>query len=346
MAIDSRLINTQPVPVINGEVRRPRKSYSRIREIHPTPDLIEVQSTSFKWFQTEGLGELFQEISPIVSFNKSLELHFVDYRFDEPKHSEKDTREMDMTYAAPLWVQVRLVNRETGELQEQEVFMGDFPLMTDKGTFVINGSERVVVSQLIRSPGVYFTTDEDRATGRQLCFAKLIPNRGAWLEFETSKRDVVSVKVDRKRKFPISQLLRAIGVGGDEEILQAFSDVDTDPDHPYIETTLERDPTSSQEEALLDFYKKLRPGDPPTLDNARNFMTNLLFAARRYDLNKVGRYKLNRRLGLEGVIDLKTTTLTKEDLVQVIKHMIKVNNGEERPDDIDHLGNRRVKTVG
>ena len=340
MAIDT----LRPLP--ESLLRRPRKSYSRIPEVTDLPDLIEIQSTSYKWFQLEGLRELFEEISPIVSFNKALELHFVDYRFDEPKHGEQEAREMDMTYAAPLWVQVRLVNRDTGEVQEQEVFMGDFPLMTDKGTFIINGTERVVVSQLIRSPGVYFTTEEDRATGRSLAMAKLIPNRGAWLEFETSKRDVVSVKVDRKRKFPVTQLLRAIGVGADEEMLQIFTDVDTDPDHPYMESTLERDPTGSQEEALLDFYKKLRPGDPPTLDNARNFLTNLLFAPRRYDLNKVGRYKLSRRLGLEGIVDPKTATLTKDDLIQVIKVMIKVNNGEERPDDIDHLGNRRVKTVG
>ncbi len=346
MAVDTMLGSPVTPALTNAVVRRPRKTYSRIREIHPTPDLIEVQIKSYQWFQDEGLRELFEEISPIVSFNKALELHFVDYRFDDPKHSEKEAREMDMTYAAPLWVQVRLVNRDTGEIQEQEVFMGDFPLMTDKGTFIINGTERVVVSQLIRSPGVYFTVEEDRATGRSMAMAKLIPNRGAWLEFETSKRDVLSVKVDRKRKFPVSQLLRAIGVGGDEDMLAIFTDVDTDPDHPFMETTLERDTTSTQEEALLDFYKKLRPGDPATLDNARNFLTNLLFQPRRYDLNRVGRYKLNRRLGLEGQIDLKTTTLTKDDLIQVIKHMIKVNNGQERPDDIDHLGNRRVKTVG
>ncbi|MCW5854352.1 MAG: DNA-directed RNA polymerase subunit beta, partial [Anaerolineae bacterium] len=177
MAIDT----LRPLP--ESLLRRPRKSYSRIPEVTDLPDLIEIQSTSFKWFQLEGLRELFEEISPIVSFNKALELHFVDYRFDEPKHGEQEAREMDMTYAAPLWVQVRLLNRDTGEVQEQEVFMGDFPLMTDKGTFIINGTERVVVSQLIRSPGVYFTTEEDRATGRSLAMAKLIPNRGAWLEF-------------------------------------------------------------------------------------------------------------------------------------------------------------------
>jgi len=320
------------------------KSYARIPDVLELPKLIEVQLKSFQWFLDEGLAELFQEISPIVSFNKNLELHFLDYRFDDPKYPENECRERDMTYASPLWVNVRLINKETGEIQEQEVFMGDFPLMTENGTFVINGAERVVVSQLIRSPGVYFTAEEDRVTGRALCFSKLIPNRGAWLEFETSKRDVISVKVDRKRKLPVTILLRAVGYGTDEELFELFEDVDNMPDHTYIATTLERDPTKSVDEALLEFYKKLRPGDPPTLDNASNFLTSLLFSPRRYDLGRVGRYKLNRRLRLEVPIDQRT--LTKEDLVKVVAYMIKVNNGVDEPDDIDHLGNRRVKTVG
>jgi DNA-directed RNA polymerase subunit beta len=323
---------------------RADKSYARIPDVLELPKLIEVQLESFQWFCREGLAELFQEISPIVSFNKNLELHFLDYRFEEPKYPEKECRERDMTFASPLWVNVRLINRETGEIQEQEVFMGDFPLMTENGTFVINGAERVVVSQLIRSPGVYFTVEEDRVTGRSLCFAKLIPNRGAWLEFETSKRDVISVKVDRKRKLPVSILLRAVGYGTDEELFGLFQDVDIMADHGFIASTLERDPTKTVEEALLEFYKKLRPGDPPTLDNANTFLTSLLFSPRRYDLGKVGRYKLNRRLDLEVPIDQRT--LTKEDLVKVVSHMILVNNGVDVPDDIDHLGNRRVKTVG
>jgi DNA-directed RNA polymerase subunit beta len=320
------------------------KSYARIPDVLDLPKLIEVQLKSFHWFLEEGFAELFQEISPIVSFNKNLELHFLDYRFDDPKYPENECRERDMTYASPLWVNVRLINKETGEIQEQEVFMGDFPLMTENGTFVINGAERVVVSQLIRSPGVYFTAEEDRVTGRSLCFAKLIPNRGAWLEFETSKRDVISVKVDRKRKLPVTILLRAVGYGTDEELVELFGDVDITSDHPYIATTIERDPTKSVNEALLEFYKKLRPGDPPTLDNASNFLTSLLFSPRRYDLGRVGRYKLDRRLNLDVPIDQRT--LTKEDLVQVVAHMILVNNGVDEPDDIDHLGNRRVKTVG
>ncbi|TMC58013.1 MAG: DNA-directed RNA polymerase subunit beta, partial [Chloroflexi bacterium] len=322
----------------------PTKSYARIPSVHPLPTLIEVQLESFEWFRKEGLRELLDEISPIASFNKNLELYFLDYRFDEPKYSETECRVRDMTFAAPLWVNVRLVNKETGEVQEQEVFMGDFPLMTKNGTFVINGAERVVVSQLIRSPGVYFQADEDRTTGRQLSTAKLIPSRGAWLEFETSKRDVLSVKVDRKRKIPATVLLRSVGYGSDDELLRTFADIDNGPDHQYVQSTIDRDPTKSMDDALLEFYRKLRPGDPPTLDNARNFMQSLLFSHRRYDLGKVGRYKLNKRLGLD--IALEHRTLTKEDLAKVVMTMIRVNNGIEHADDIDHLGNRRIKTVG
>ena len=321
-----------------------RKSYARIQDVIDLPRLIEVQLKSFDWFRAEGLAELFAEVSPIVSFNKNLELHFREYRFDPPKHSEEECRERDVTFASSLWVKVRLVNKETGEISEQDVFMGDFPIMTDNGTFIINGAERVVVSQLIRSPGAYFTVEEDRATGRRLCFAKLIPNRGAWLEFETSKRNVISVKVDRKRKLPVTVLLRALGFGADEELNDLFKEVDSDPDHSYIASTIERDPTKTEDDALLEFYKKLRPGDPPTLDNAKSFLNSLLLSARRYDLGKVGRYKLNRRIGVDEPIEQRT--LTPNDLIKVVAHIIKVNNGQEPPDDIDHLGNRRVKTVG
>ncbi len=329
-----------------------RKTYARTPTILDLPRLTEVQLRSFEWFKHDGLRELFAEISPIVSFNKNLELHFGDFYFGEPKYPEDECRERDITFSSPLWVKVKLVNRDTGEISEQEVFMGDFPLMTESATFIINGSERVVVSQLIRSPGVYFTVEEDRSTGRDLAGAKMIPSRGAWLEFETSKRDIISVKVDRKRKLPVTILLRAVGFGTDEEIRALFADTDTNLDHPFIESTLERDPTSNPtndskkgvEGALLEFYKKLRPGDPPTLDNANNFLQGLFFAARRYDLGKVGRYKLNRRLSLQ--TPLETRILTHEDLVAVIKRLININNGPARPDDIDHLGNRRIKTVG
>jgi DNA-directed RNA polymerase subunit beta len=322
----------------------PKKRYSRIPDIIELPKLIEVQLKAYSWFREVGLRELFDEISPIVSFNKNLELHFLHYRFDEPKYSQNECRERDITYASPLWVTIRLINKETGEISEQEVFMGDFPLMTTNATFVVNGAERVVVSQLIRSPGAYFSVIEDRATGRVLATAKLIPNRGAWLEFETSRRDLISVKVDRKRKLPVTVLLRAIGFGSDEENLELFQDVDDNPDHPYIVSAIEKDPTKTEDEALLEFYKRLRPGDPPTLDNAKNFMSSLLFSPRRYDLGRVGRYKLDRRLGLN--IPLSERVLTREDIVEVIKTIVNINNGKIEPDDIDHLGNRRVKTVG
>ncbi|MFQ5576156.1 MAG: DNA-directed RNA polymerase subunit beta [Anaerolineae bacterium] len=322
----------------------PKKQYSRIPDVIELPRLIEVQLNAYSWFREHGLKELLDEISPIVSFNKNLELHFLSYRFDDPKYSEAECRERDITYASPLWVTVRLINKETGEISEQEVFMGDFPLMTPNGTFVVNGAERVVVSQLIRSPGAYFSVVEDRATGRALATAKLIPNRGAWLEFETSRRDLISVKVDRKRKLPVTVLLRSIGYGSDEEILDLFQEVDDDLDHPYLSSAIEKDPTKSEDEALLEFYKRLRPGDPPTLENAKNFMNSLLFSSRRYDLGKVGRYKLNRRLHLETPLTIRV--LTQEDIVEVIKRIIDINNGKVQPDDIDHLGNRRVKTVG
>jgi len=332
-----------------------RKSYARIPDVLPLPRLIQVQLDSYRQFQEKGLRELFDEISPIESFSGSLELHFpglneeineklgLGYRFEEP-NSQQDCLDRDITYAAPLYVRVALWNKESDEWTTQDVFMGDFPLMTDNGTFIINGAERVVVSQLIRSPGVYFTVDEDRITGRQLCMAKLIPNRGAWLEFETAKRDVISVKVDRKRKLPVTILLRAVGFGTDEQLRELFEMADTMPEHPYLEATIEKDPTKSTEEAILEFYKKLRPGDPPTRDNAENFLQSLLFSPRRYDLARVGRYKLNKRLGLD--IPLEKRTLTPEDLVRVVERIIHVNNGIEGPDDIDHLGNRRVKTMG
>jgi len=314
--------------------------------------MIQMQLESFEWFKREGLRELFDEISPIQSFNKDLELHFLDYSFGEPKYDEMECRNRDATFAAPLKVRVRLVNKTTGEIKEQDIFMGDFPLMTPNGTFIINGAERVVVSQLVRSPGVYFTLEHDPATGRPLCFGKLIPNRGAWLEFETSNKDVLSVKVDRKRKIPVTTLLRAIGYSTDDELLKLFADVDNVPDHPYIARTIEReplevrsgDPQRNRDAAILEFYKKLRPGDPPTLDNARDFLESLFFRPRRYDLGKVGRYKLNKRLGLAIPQDIRI--LTKDDLVRIIDFLIRVNNGVEPPDDIDHLGNRRIRAVG
>ncbi|NLV73238.1 MAG: DNA-directed RNA polymerase subunit beta [Chloroflexi bacterium] len=345
-----------------------RKSYARNIDILEIPDLIETQRDSYQWFIEEAIRELFDEISPIVSYNKNLELSFpghneafneewgLDFRFDPPNYTEEECRSRDQTYASALYVKVLLHNREQDQSMVQDVYMGEFPVMTENGTFIINGAERVVVSQLIRSPGAYFTVEEDRTTGRQLCMAKLIPNRGAWLEFETSKRDILSVKVDRKRRIPVTTLLRALGAvtdmfdniaikeGTDEELIELFAEVDSDVEHPFIQTTLMHDTTQSAAEALEDFYKKMRPGDPATFDNARNYLEQLLFSARRYDLGKVGRYKLNRRLGIE--VPKEHRVLTKEDIVHIVKRVIQVNNGVESADDIDHLGNRRVKTVG
>jgi len=343
--------------------RLAHKTYAEIPGVHPLPNLIEVQLESFEWFKEVGLRELLREISPIESFNKNLELHFLDYRFEEPKYDSKECRERDMTYAGALWVKARLINRETDEVHESEVFMGDFPLMTETGTFIINGTERVVVSQLIRSPGVYLDAEEDRATGRILSQAKLIPDRGAWMEFETRKSDYLTVKFNRKRTLPVTLLLRAMAAvddgmqgdvlvdGSDEELLSIFAAVDNMPDHPYIATTIRQEPTweprasrTVAEEALLEFYRRMRPGDPPTLENAREYLWEQLFDQRRYDLERVGRYKLNQRLELN--IPLEHRTLTKLDVVKVVERMIQVNNRVRDPDDIDHLGNRRVKTVG
>ncbi len=334
---------------------RIEKSYARIAHVLDMPNLVQVQLDSFRWFQREGLRELLDEISPVQDFTGTrMELRFGDYEFGEPKYSELECRERDVTFAAPLRVWVSLTVKETGEVKEQLLFMGDFPLMTDQGTFIINGAERVVVSQLVRSPGVYFTLESDPSSGRDLCAAKLIPNRGAWLEFEVSNKDIISVKVDRKRKIPITTLLRAISseegvtddtqLGLDEQILALLEDVDTNPDHHYVRSTLERESASNKQEALMDFYRRLRPGDPPTLENARGLVSSLFFNPRRYDLGRVGRYKVDKRLGLE--VPQATRTLTPEDLRAIVAEMIRMTNGQGHSDDIDHLGNRRVRAVG
>jgi DNA-directed RNA polymerase subunit beta len=328
--------------------------------------LIKVQRDSFDWFLREGLKELFAEISPIQDFtgrNMDLELAVPGpdgepgYSIGQPKMSEDDCREHDLTYAAPLKVRMRLkikTGENAGEIKEQDIFMGDFPLMTENGTFIINGAERVVVSQLVRSPGVYFTVEEDPTSGRELCMGKLIPSRGAWLEFETSSRDVMSVKVDRKRKIPVTTLLRAlprvvpeftaVAKGADEEILALFDGIDEGSDHRFVRATLDKDPASNAEEALLEFYRRLRPGDPPNADNARSLLNSLFFNFRRYDLGKVGRYKVNKRLGLQ--TDITVRILTPDDLVEIVREMVRINHGKGTADDIDHLGNRRVRAVG
>jgi DNA-directed RNA polymerase subunit beta len=355
------------------------KNYARTPDVQALPSLIEVQLQSFKWFTEEGLIELFDEISPIESFNGNLRLYLpgsspeaeqfgLRYWFDEPKYSEELCLERDMSFAAPLYVKVALVNREAGdEVVTSDIFFGDFPIMTEKGTFIINGTERVVVSQLIRSPGVYFDAEEDRTTGRLMANAKLIPDRGAWMEFDTKKNDSIAIKFNRKRTIPVTILLRALAavtdgmpaemspikVGTDEEILALYSETDNDPAHQYLVSTLKQEPTwelkkdqTLAQAALLEFYRRMRPGDPPTLDNAREYLESQLFDQRRYDLERVGRYKLNQRLNLDTMIPRKVRTITKYDIVKVVERMININNGVVGPDDIDHLGNRRVKTVG
>jgi DNA-directed RNA polymerase subunit beta len=337
-----------------------RVSFARIPDIRPMPGLIQIQLDSFEWFKREGLREVFEEISPIEDFTgKNLSLEFIvpPEPFGKPKYSEDECRDRDATYAAPLTVKARLINKETGEVIEKDIFMGDFPLMTRQGTFIINGVERVVVSQLVRSPGVYFTAEDDASTGRKLFAAKLIPNRGAWLEFETSNKNLLSVKIDRKRKLPVTTLLRAVAsiareqwhteevdLTTDQGMINAFIEADNDPAVRYIQTTLDRDPVKREEEALLELYKKLRPGDPATLDNARTLVRNLFFNPRRYDLGSVGRYKLNRKLDL--AVPQHIRVLTLDDLVHIIRRLIRLNNGHGRKDDIDHLGNRRVRCVG
>ncbi len=337
-----------------------RLSFARMPDIMPMPGLLQIQLDSFEWFKREGLREVFEEISPIEDFTgKNLSLEFIVplEPFGKPKYSEDECRDRDATYAAPLHVLARLTNKETGEIIEKDIFMGDFPLMTSEGTFIINGTERVVVSQLVRSPGVYFSSDEKPMTGKSLFSARLIPNRGAWLELETSSKHLLTVKVDRKRKLPVTTLLRAIAslardsyhredldMSTDQGILDAFARVDNGPDVRYIQATLERDPVKKEDEALLELYRKLRPGDPATVENARSLVKNLFFNARRYDLGSVGRYKLNRKLDLS--IPLSQRTLTLDDLVAIVHQLIALNNGHGRKDDIDHLGNRRVRSVG
>jgi len=322
------------------------KSFAKLPEPLEIPDLIRVQLDSFRWFQEEGLKELFEGISPIQDYtNTRLELHFVDYEFREPPHSISECLERGLTYSSPIHVTAQLVVKETGEIKQQELFFSDFPLMTDTGTFIISGVERVVVNQLTRFPGVYFTLGRDPSSGRELGFAKLVAEHGAWLDFDTSNRDVISVKVSGKRKIPVTTLLRAIGFESDAALLSLFQDVDNSPEHAFIRSTIERDPPiKNKADALFDIYRKLSSGEAASLSSAQTLLNNFLFNPRRYSLGKVGRYKLNKKLGLD--IPGNCTGLTSEDLVQIVRRIISVNIGKEVPDDIDHLGNRRAQAVG
>ena len=389
----------KPVPV--GD--RIRYSYARINEVLPMPHLIDIQRKSYEWFIKEGLCEIFHDISPIKDFTGNLELSFENFELGKPKYGVEECKERDESYSAPMNVKVRLVYKDTGEIKESSVFMGDFPLMTETGTFVINGAERVIVSQLVRSPGVYYSIDID-PSGKKLYSTTVIPNRGAWIEYETDINDVIYARVDRTRKLPATVLLRALGLSSNEEIIKVFGE------HPYVLATLEKDTTNNREEALIEIYKKLRPGEPPTLENATQLIEATFFDNRRYDLASVGRYKLNKKLGwrnrLQGTviaeplvdmetgeiilpagtrmtvenldkveasgvykeqglrklkikfkdqdmdllfttgIDEKIRTITVEDVLVSFNYLLNLMDGHGTGDDIDHLGNRRVRCVG
>lgn len=400
---------------------RQRRSYARIEEVMELPNLIEIQQKSYEWFLDEGLREMFADISPIQDFTGNLVLEFIDYSLGEPKYSVDECKERDVTFAAPLRVKVRLINKETGEVKEQEVFMGDFPLMTETGTFVINGAERVIVSQLVRSPSVYFSTKVDK-NGKQTYTATVIPNRGAWLELETDAKDIVYVRIDRTRKIPVTVLLRALGFGTDVEILNLLGEDE------YIKNTLEKDNTDSTEKALIEIYERLRPGEPPTVENAKSLLISRFFDPKRYDLANVGRYKINKKLHIKnrllnqrlaetlfdentgeiiaeagqiidrrildrilplleesvgfstikprggvleedirlqainvfssvddgkvikvianGMIDKTVKYITPADIISSINYFINLLHGIGTTDDIDHLGNRRLRSVG
>ncbi|WP_280404048.1 DNA-directed RNA polymerase subunit beta, partial [Nocardia brasiliensis] len=345
-----------------------RVSFAKIREPLEVPGLLDLQTDSFAWLigspswrekvaargdvgLVGGLEEVLEELSPIEDFSGSMSLSFSDPRFEEVKASIDECKDKDMTYAAPLFVTAEFINNNTGEIKSQTVFMGDFPMMTDKGTFIINGTERVVVSQLVRSPGVYFDHSVDKATEKDLHSVRVIPSRGAWLEFDVDKRDTVGVRIDRKRRQPVTVLLKALG-WTTEEIVERFGFSE------IMMSTLEKDNTAGQDEALLDIYRKLRPGEPPTKESAQTLLENLFFKEKRYDLARVGRYKINKKLGIHLGEQVTGSVLTKEDIVSTIEYLVRLHagdramtapGGEEVPveiDDIDHFGNRRLRTVG
>ena len=384
--------------------KRERRNYGRIHEVLEIPNLVAVQKDSYQLFLKEGLQEVFRDISPIKDFTENLVLEFLDYNLGEPKYSVQECKERDVTYSAPLKVRVQLINQQTREVKEQEVFMGDFPLMTEAGTFIINGAERVIVSQLVRSPGAYYSYEIDQS-GKKLFSATLIPNRGAWLEMESDSNDIAWVRVDRTRKLPLTIPLRAVGYETDSSILEVMGD------SAPLRNTLDKDTTKSRDEALVEIYKRLRPGEPPTVESAKNLFESLFFESRRYDLATVGRYRLNKKFSLRrriintyatfdvfhpvtghlliragdyidrtiaqmladmGVNEIDVTTqdgqvvhvvgngfkdtpeeelskvktLTKDDVVAAVNYFFGLYKGIGTIDDIDHLGNRRVRTVG
>ena len=361
----------------SAEIHR-RISFAKISEPLALPQLLSLQTDSFDWLvgndawtaevarrreagedvsAKSGLQEIFEEISPIEDFSETMSLSFEDPVFYDPKYTVDECKEKDFTYSAPLYVSAEFTNNETGEIKGQTVFMGDFPLMTPKGTFIINGTERVVVSQLVRSPGVYFERTADKTSDKDIYTAKVIPSRGAWLEFEIDKRDMVGVRLDRKRKQNVTVLLKALGWTNDQ-IREEFGQYES------MMLTLEKDHTEAQRDALLDIYRKLRPGEPPTEEAAQTLLNNYYFNPKRYDLAKVGRYKINKKLGTHEAFDQQTLTI--DDIVAAIRYIVRLHNGdtvltdssgaemkdaegktiEVLADDIDHFGNRRMRTVG
>ncbi|MBI2476694.1 DNA-directed RNA polymerase subunit beta, partial [Candidatus Uhrbacteria bacterium] len=326
-----------------------RRSFGAIPDAMELPNLASVQRDSYNWFLTEGISELFREINPITDFiGRDLELNLLNHYLDEPKFDEAQSKAKKVTYEAPLRVRTELINKRTGERKEQEIYLGDLPVMTDRGTFIVNDAERVIVSQLVRSSGVFFTASNIR--GRRYYGAKIIPNRGAWLEFETDANNVLWVKIDRKRKVAATALLRAFGLADDERIAETFKDVNTHPLINYVAATINKDASKNEDEGLKEVYKRVRPGDLATVDNARQLIHSMFFNFDRYDFDKVGRYKFNLRFGLstkkEDVDAEEKRILTLEDLVAVTREIIRLNITQDPPDDVDHLGNRRVRAVG
>jgi DNA-directed RNA polymerase subunit beta len=338
-----------PIYKRQSTTQKERKFFTEKREAMPLPDLIQTQKASYDWFLKNGVKDLFEEISPITDFTgRDLELYLEDYSIEESKFNERTSREKNASYDAPLRVNARLVNKRTKEEQVQEIYLGDVPIMTDRGTFVINGIERVIISQLIRSPGAYFTANV--VGGRRYYGAKIIPNRGAWIEVETDKNNVIWIKVDRKRKVAATSLMRAFGTGNNEEIIKLFEDVNTHPNIDYVDATLKKDASTNEEEGLIEVYKRIRPGDLATADNAKGLIHSMFFNFDRYDLGRVGVYKFGTKfkLGLteEQYEEKEVRVLSPEKLLLVLKEVIRLNVTQEEPDDIDHLGNRRIRAIG
>lgn len=323
-----------------------RKYYQPIQEVLPMPNLTEIQTDSYNWFIREGIREVFDEVNPIVDYSgKMLELSFGNYYLDEPKYSEKVSKEKKISYESPLKVEVNIKNLETGKTKTQEIFMGDIPVMTSGGKFIVNGVERVIISQLVRSAGVFYN-EFDMSGDRKLFKGKIIPGNGAWLEFETASNGAIYVKIDRKRKIPVTTLLRAFGYSNDEEIKKLFADVNTDPDMDFIQATLDKDPATNQDEAFIEVYKRIRPGDLATVDNARQLIESMFLDPRKYNLSRVGRYKINQKFGLNVPNTRENRTLKKEDLLMVLKELVHRNAIQGEADDIDHLANRRIRSIG